>query len=225
MNWFLFVAVFALVIGFRSSSNLAAAYGIAVTGTLAIDTVLAFVVVRMLWKKPLWLVLVGATAFLTVDLGFFAANLTKIVHGGWFPLVIAALVFTTLTTWRRGRQEVAQRMRSVEKPLSDFMAKLGPDTVRVEGTAIYLTATGGETPRALQHNFEHNHVLHRDVILATVRTTGVPRVADDARLSIENLDHGIRRVIVTYGFQEQPDLPRALAEVPGVDPAHVSRTS
>jgi KUP system potassium uptake protein len=222
VNWFLFVAVFALVIGFRSSSNLAAAYGIAVTGTLAIDTVLAFVVVRMLWKKPLWVVLLGAAAFLFVDLSFFAANLTKIFHGGWFPLVIAAIVFTTLTTWRRGRQEVAERMRSVEQPLSDFMAKLGPQTVRVDGTAVYLTATGGETPRALQHNFEHNHVLHRDVILATVRTTGAPYVADDGRLSIENLDHGIRRVVVTYGFQEQPNLPKALQEVPGVDTANLS---
>jgi KUP system potassium uptake protein len=222
VNWFLFVAVFALVIGFRSSSHLAAAYGIAVTGTLAIDTVLAFVVVRMLWKKPLWVVLLGAAAFLFVDLSFFAANLTKIFHGGWFPLVIAAIVFTTLTTWRRGRQEVAERMRSVEQPLSDFMAKLGPQTVRVDGTAVYLTATGGETPRALQHNFEHNHVLHRDVILATVRTTGAPYVADDGRLSIENLDHGIRRVVVTYGFQEQPNLPKALQEVPGVDTANLS---
>jgi KUP system potassium uptake protein len=222
VNWFLFVAVFALVIGFRSSSNLAAAYGIAVTGTLAIDTVLAFVVVRMLWKKPLWMVLLGAAAFLFVDLSFFAANLTKIFHGGWFPLVIAAIVFTTLTTWRRGREEVAERMRSVEQPMSDFMAKLGPHTVRVEGTAVYLTATGGETPRALQHNFEHNHVLHRDVILATVRTTGAPRVADDGRLSIENLEHGIRRVMITYGFQEQPNLPKALAEVPGVDTANLS---
>src|SRR4029079_10578862 len=222
VHWVLFVAVFALVIGFRSSSNLAAAYGIAVTGTLAIDTVLAFVVVRMLWKKPLWVVLLGAAAFLFVDLSFFAANLTKIFHGGWFPLVIAAIVFTTLTTWRRGRQEVADRMRAVEQTLSDFMAKLGPHTVRVDGTAVYLTATGGETPRALQHNFEHNHVLHRDVILATVRTTGVPRVADDAHLSVEDLSHGIRRVIVTYGFQEQPDLPRALAEVPGVDMADIS---
>jgi KUP system potassium uptake protein len=222
VNWLLFVAVFALVIGFRSSSNLAAAYGIAVTGTLAIDTVLAFVVVRMLWKKPLWLVLLGAAGFLVVDLGFFAANITKILHGGWFPLVIAAIVFTTLTTWRRGREAVAERMRSVELPLEQFMARLGPDTVRVPGTAVYLTATGGETPRALQHNFEHNHVLHREVILATVRTTGAPRVADDAHLSIEDLSHGIRRVIITYGFQEQPDLPQALNGVPGVDPADVS---
>jgi KUP system potassium uptake protein len=222
VNWLLFVAVFALVIGFRSSSNLASAYGIAVTGTLSIDTILAFVVVRMLWKKPLWMVVLGGAGFLTVDLSFFAGNITKVFHGGWFPLVIAAIVFTTLTTWRRGRQEVAERMRSVEEPLSEFMAKLGPHTVRVDGTAIYLTATGGETPRALQHNFEHNHVLHRDVILATVRTTGVPRVADDAHLSVEDLSHGIRRVIVTYGFQEQPDLPRALAEVPGVDMTDIS---
>ncbi len=101
--------------------------------------------------------------------------------------MIAAIVFTTLTTWRRGREVVAERMRAVELPLDEFMARLGPDTVRVPGTAIYLTATGGETPRALQHNFEHNHVLHRDVVLATVRTAGAPRVADDARLGIEPL--------------------------------------
>jgi KUP system potassium uptake protein len=222
VNWMLFVAVFALVIGFRSSSNLASAYGIAVTGTLAIDTILAFVVVRMLWKKPLWMVVLGAAGFLTVDLSFFAGNITKVFHGGWFPLVIAAIVFTTLTTWRRGREAVADRMRSVELPLDQFMARLGPDTVRVPGTAIYLTATGGETPRALQHNYEHNHVLHKDVILATVRTTGAPRVADDARLIIEQLGHGIRRVTITYGFQEEPNLPLALAAVPGIDLEQVS---
>ena len=199
------------MLGFRSSSNLASAYGIAVTGTLAIDTILAFVVVRMLWQKPLWIVLVGAVFFLTVDLAFFAANTTKIVHGGWFPLVVAALVFLTLTTWRRGRVLVAEQMREGEIPLDAFLARVANDPpVRVDGTAVFLTATGAGTPRALMHNVEHNHVLHRHVVLFTAATVGSPRVPDEERLTITDLGHGFARVHASYGFQEDPVVPDAL---------------
>ena len=220
VNWGLMVAVVGLVIGFRSSSHLASAYGIAVTGTLAVDTLLAFIVVRLLWRKPLWLVIAGATAFLTVDLTFFAANTTKIVHGGWFPLAIAALVFTALTTWRRGRGLMRERIQEKEIPLANFVRTLSTSPpVRVPGCAVFLTAVEGGTPRALIHNLKHNHVLHQKVVIFTARTLNVPIAPDDARLKVEHLWHGLRRVTASYGFQELPDVPRTLrnAEALGLD--------
>ncbi len=220
VNWGLMVAVVGLVIGFRSSSHLASAYGIAVTGTLAVDTLLAFIVVRLLWHKPLWLVIAGATAFLTVDLTFFAANTIKIVHGGWFPLAIAALVFTALTTWRRGRGLMRERIQEKEIPLANFVRTLSTSPpVRVPGCAVFLTAVEGGTPRALIHNLEHNHVLHQKVVIFTARTLNVPIAPDDARLKVEHLWHGLRRVTASYGFQELPDVPRTLrnAEALGLD--------
>ena len=211
VNWALCIAIVGLVLGFRSSSNLASAYGIAVTGTLAIDTILAFVVVRTMWRKPLPLVLAGAAFFLTVDLAFFAANTTKILHGGWFPLAIAAIVFTSLTTWRRGRALVTQRMKEDEQPLEQFLARCAAEPpTRVEGTAVFLSAIGAGTPRALQHNVEHNHVLHQHVVLFTATTLGVPTVPDEQRFTVDDLGHGIARVHATFGFQDDYDIPRVL---------------
>jgi KUP system potassium uptake protein len=227
VNWGLFIAIIGLILGFRSSSNLASAYGIAVTGTLAIDTILAFVVVRTIWKKPLWLVLLGATGFLIVDLAFFTANLTKIFHGGWFPLLVAALVFTVLMTWRRGREIVTERMRATEMPIDAFVRTVKErQLARVPGTAVFLTASGDGTPRALQHNAEHNHVLHEHVVLLTASTLGVPRVADDQRIAMEDLGYGIVRLRASFGFQEEPRVPRVmeLARAAGLD-CHPGTTS
>jgi KUP system potassium uptake protein len=213
VNWGLLVAVLGLVIGFRSSSNLASAYGIAVTGTLAVDTILAFIVVRLLWKKPLWVVIGGAIAFLVVDLTFFAANTTKIIHGGWFPLVIALIVFTTLTTWRRGREILHERMREKEVPLATFVKTLQTNPpVRVAGCAVFLTAVPGGTPRALIHNLDHNRVMHQKVVIFTARTLNVPVAPDEGRLHVEHLWHGLRRVTANYGFQELPDVPETLRQ-------------
>jgi KUP system potassium uptake protein len=213
VNWALMIAVVGLVIGFRSSSHLASAYGIAVTGTLAVDTLLAFIVVRLLWKKPLWIVVGGAVAFLTVDLSFFAANTAKILHGGWFPLAIGALVFVALTTWRRGRELLKERMREKEKPLSAFVAALSSNPpVRVPGCAVFLTAVEGGTPRALLHNLEHNRVLHQKVVIFTARTLNIPHAPEQDRLRVEHLWRGLRRVTASYGFQEIPDIPQTLRD-------------
>ena len=227
VNWGIYLAVVALVVGFRSSTNLAAAYGIAVTGTLAIDTILFFVVVRLLWHKPRWLAIGGAIAFLIVDLGFFAANIPKITHGGWFPLAIASLVFTTLMTWRAGRVLLRERMLAGEKPIDAFLAHLATDPpARVPGTAVFLTSTGPDTPRALLHNVQHNHVLHEHVVLFTAITEGRPTVPPDEQLRITDLGHGITRIVHHRGFQEAANIPLTLemAREKGVDidPAHAS---
>jgi KUP system potassium uptake protein len=219
VNWLLFAAVAALVLGFRSSSNLASAYGIAVTATLAIDTVLAFVVIRTLWRKPLWLVVVGAVAFLLVELTFLAANTTKILHGGWFPIVMGLVIFTLLSTWWRGRVLTLQRLADREMPLERFLKLLraqqarggpGMPVERVPGTAVYLTALDGGTPLPLNRNIEHNHVLHDHVVLFTSAVKNVPTVPDADRLETTELGQGIVRMVASYGFQEQPDVPAAL---------------
>ena len=235
VNWTLFIAVSALVLGFRSSSNLASAYGIAVTATLAIDTILAFVVIRRMWHKPRWMVAVGVTGFLTVDLMFFAANTTKILHGGWFPIVMGFTAFTLLSTWWTGRRLALTRLAAREMPLDKFMKLMraqwargvpGVPVQRVAGTAVYLTAIDGGTPLPMNRNIEHNHVLHEHVVLFTSRGRTVPTVSDEDRIELSKLGQGIWRVVASYGFQEQPDVPYAmqLAKQKGlqVDAEHVS---
>ncbi|MFN8122673.1 MAG: potassium transporter Kup [Thermoleophilia bacterium] len=235
INWMLYVAVFALVIGFQSSSNLASAYGIAVTATLAIDTLLAFYVIRHVWEKPVWLVVAGAAGFLVVDLAFFAANTTKILHGGWFPILMGLVAFTLLSTWWRGRRLALRRLAEREMPLKKFIQLLraqwarsipGIPVTRVPGTAVYLTAIDGGTPMPLNRNLEHNHVLHQHIVLFTSRVRGVPLIPDDERLEVSELGQGIVRVVASYGFQEQPNVPAALrlAAQHGldVDPDHAS---
>jgi KUP system potassium uptake protein len=216
VNWSLFVAIVALVIGFGSSSALASAYGIAVTGTLAIDTVLFFVVVRVLWRKPLWLVVAGAVGFLVVDLAFFAANIPKVVSGGWFPLAIGAGLFVLMMTWRRGREIVTANRIEEEGPLQAFVSALhgAPDPpVRVPGTAVFLNASGATTPLALRYNVEHNHVLHEHTVIFTAETVGVPHVAVADRLTVDDLlfpNDGISLVTARFGFSDEPDIPSAL---------------
>ncbi len=216
VNWGLFVAIVGLVVGFGSSTALASAYGIAVTGTLAIDTILFFVVVRLLWRKPRWLVALGVVGFLFVDLAFFAANLTKVISGGWFPLVIAALVFTVLITWRRGREVVGRSRAKEEGPLLDFVVALEASDappVRVPGTAIFLNADATRTPLAMRYNVEHNRVLHEHVVVVSLETAGVPYVPDEERMEVDDLlipDDGIALVKLRYGFQDEPDVPAAL---------------
>jgi KUP system potassium uptake protein len=218
VNALLFVAVVALVLGFGSSEGLASAYGIAVTGTLAIDTVLFFVVVRMLWHKPLWLVLSGAAAFLIVDLAFFSANLPKVVDGGWFPLLLALVVFTLLITWRRGRELVTDRRDEAEGRLRDFvdeMHAMEPPVFRAPGTAVFLTAGKETTPLALRENVDHNHVLHESVVIVSVETRRVPHVGRSERVVVDELgygDDGILHVTINYGFQDEQNVPRALRQ-------------
>ncbi|MDA0168749.1 potassium transporter Kup [Solirubrobacter taibaiensis] len=215
-NWIIFAAVIALVLGFQSSERLASAYGIAVTGTLAIDTLLFFFVVRALWGKPLGLVVAGASAFLVVDLTFFAANLTKILHGGWFPLAIALAVFSVLTTWQRGREIVSARRIEEEGPLRDFVEEVrecDPPVARAPGTAVFLNANPETTPLALRANVEHNHVLHECVLIVSLTTERVPYIAEAERLSIDDLgyrDDGITHITGRFGFQDPMDVPALL---------------
>jgi KUP system potassium uptake protein len=216
VNWGIFVAVVALVVGFGSSSHLAAAYGIAVTGTLAIDTVLFFVVVHILWKKPLRVAIAGAVAFLTVDLTFFAANLPKVAHGGWFPLAIAAVVFVVLTTWQRGREIVTKRRTELEGPLQAFVEEIretDKPITRVPRTGIFLDANPETAPLALRANVEHNCVLHESVVIVQVQTLNVPHVDVDERVTVDDLgyrDDGITHVTARFGFQDDIDVPHTL---------------
>jgi KUP system potassium uptake protein len=218
VNGVLYVAVVALVVGFGSSAGLASAYGIAVTGTLAIDTILFFVVVRMLWRKPLALVVAGAAAFLVVDLAFFAANLPKVSTGGWFPLLLALIVFTLLTTWQRGRELVTARRAHAEGMLRDFVEEvreIEPPVFRAPGTAVCLSSGKERTPLALRENVDYNHVLHQSVVIVSVVTRRVPHVPRSERVVVDELgyvDDGILHLTIHYGFQDDQDIPAALRQ-------------
>ncbi len=212
VNWMLLGAVVALVVGFQSSSALASAYGIAVTLTMMIDTLLAFVVVRALWRWSLAKSVLFLAIFITVDFAFFSATMTKVVSGGWFPLLIGGLIFTALTTWKRGRALLNDRIRGDTIPMDLFIQSLfNEPPPRVAGTAVFLTTWPEGVPRALLHNLVHNKVLHERVVLLNVDTADVPRVPEDERLRLEPLDYGFWRLWVRYGFKDEPDIPAELA--------------
>jgi KUP system potassium uptake protein len=217
VNWGVYVAVVALVIGFRSSEHLASAYGIAVTGTLAIDTLLFFYVVRNLWRKPLWLSVTGAAAFLLVDLTFFTANLTKVLHGGWFPLTIALAVYVILTTWQRGREIVTRNRVEEEGPLRVFVGELRElDPYRARGTGVFLNANPQTTPLAMRGIVEHLEALPQSVVIVSLATTNAPHVPPGERLEIDDLgyrDDGIVQVTARFGFQDVTDVPEVVRMV------------
>jgi KUP system potassium uptake protein len=212
INWILMVCTVGLVVGFRSSSALAAAYGIAVTSTMLITTLLAYLVARRSWGVSR--VVAGSVAvfFLFLESGFFAANVIKIPQGGWFPLVVAAAIYLLLSTWKKGRALLASRLRERLYPFDRFIQDITTNPPnRVPGTAVFMTGNLVGTPPTLLHNLEHNHVLHERVILLTVVTTDTPHVADAYRFELEPLGHGFFRVTLRYGFMEEPDVPDALA--------------
>lgn len=208
-NWTLYVAVVALVIGFKSSSNLAAAYGIAVTGTMLIDTILIAFVMRLLWRWHWIFVLMVAGSLLFIDVAFFAANAIKIPEGGWFPLVVGLVSFTVLTTWRRGRKLVNEEMSSSSMPLESFI-DFTNDVHRVSGTAVFMTSSPDGVPSALLHNLKHNQILHERVVLMTIKTADKPFVKTSKQVETQDLGKNFSRIIVTYGFMQNPDVPRAL---------------
>jgi KUP system potassium uptake protein len=213
MNVFLLVAVTALVLGFKSSDHLGTAYGIAVTGTMTLTTVLAFSYMAGVrhWNLLLALTLFGM--FLVIDLAFFSANLLKIEEGGWFPLMVATVVYLIMSTWMRGRSlVVAERQRNA-MPLEMFLASIGPDRPRAPGTAIFMTGNVELVPGALLHNLKHNKFLHERVVLMSVLVEDIPHVPDEQRFTIRHLDHGFHTVIVHYGFMDEPNIPRALAQL------------
>ena len=216
VNWALF-ALIVLAVGLvRSSGNLAAAYGIAVTTDMLITTVLTFFVIRYAWKLPLMLCITATGVFFTVDVLFWASNLLKLLHGGWFPLVIAGVVFLLMVTWRDGRARLGAAMQESALELQAFLDALflAPPT-RVPGTAVFLTSKEALVPNALLHNLKHNKVLHAQNVFVTVRSHEVPWVAMDQRLEVRSLGHGCWSVIVHYGFKNDYDLPRALALLEG----------
>ncbi|MBL8371188.1 MAG: potassium transporter Kup [Burkholderiaceae bacterium] len=216
VNWGLFVMIALAVVLFRSSSNLAAAYGIAVTLDMLITTVLTFFVIRYGWKYPLWLC-VGATGFFfVVDLAFFSSNLLKLFDGGWFPLLIGGVVFLLMTTWKEGRALLNTSLRADALDLPSFLEAVfvAPPT-RVAGTAVFLTAEPGLVPNALMHNLKHNKVLHENNLFVTVRNHEIPWVGLNKRVEIESLGHDCWQVIVNYGFKNDPDLPKALEQIKG----------
>jgi KUP system potassium uptake protein len=212
VNWALMVCTIGLVLGFGKSTNLAAAYGIAVTSTMVITTLLAFIVERKLWRWSFGLAAGVTAAFLCVDLAFFGANFVKVAHGGWFPLVVALVVYTFLATWKRGREILAVRLARTSLPLETFVADVGKRLpARVPGTAIFLNGDERSTPVALLHNLKHNRVLHETNVLVHVQTLEVPHVGPQERLRVEELGGGFWRVVMCYGFMQDPDVPEALA--------------
>ena len=216
VNWGLFVVIVLAVVMFRSSSNLAAAYGIAVCTDMLITTVLTFYVIRYGWKYPLWLCLAATGVFFVVDFAFFASNLMKLFAGGWFPLVIGGVVFALMMTWKDGRRLLNEKMRVDAIDLTSFLdAVFVSPPARVEGTAVFLTAEPGTVPNALLHNLKHNKVLHEQNLFVTVRNHEVPWIGMDKRLEIESLGHQCWQVVVNYGFKNDRDLPKALQNVKG----------
>ncbi len=211
-NWTLYFAVVALVLGFKSSSNLAAAYGIAVTGTMLIDTILVSFVMVLLWRWHPLVVALVAGAFLLVDIAFFAANVIKIPEGGWFPIVMGLISFTVLTTWRRGRKLVRRELAKQGIPMAAFLPAIGSDIHRVSGTAVFMTGSKEGVPAALLHNLKHNQILHERVALVTVETTDTPYVNDLDRLYLHPMEKGFMRIVIRYGFMEDPDIPLALEQ-------------
>ena len=216
VNWGLFVAIVLAVVMFRTSGNLAAAYGIAVTTDMLITTILTFYVVRHAWKYPLWLCLAATGFFFVVDLAFWGSNLLKFLDGGWFPLLIGGAIFTLMVTWKDGRRILNEKLRADALGLPAFLDAvfISPPS-RVDGTAVFLTAEPGIVPNALLHNLKHNKVLHEHKLFVTVRNHEVPWVGLDKRLEIETLGNDCWQVVVNYGFKNNPDLPKALQAIKG----------
>ncbi|HYH23424.1 MAG TPA: potassium transporter Kup [Azospirillum sp.] len=210
-NWGLLAGVIGLVVWFQSSSNLAAAYGIAVTGDMIITTILALVVARRRWHWSVPACMVPGVVFLTVDAGFFSANIIKIPQGGWAPLVIAVGALFLMSTWRRGRAILSRRLAEDSLPLDHFIKRQAKSDVhRVKGTAVFMTSSSDTVPIALLHNLKHNQVLHERVVFVTVLVEDVPRVPAKDRVTVEGLAEGFYRITVRYGFSQEPNIPKAL---------------
>jgi KUP system potassium uptake protein len=223
INGMLMVAVLILVFAFRSSAALAFAFGMAVTGTITITTLLFFYIARTRWRTPMWLIVIGAGVLLTVDLLFFAANLTKLVHGAWVPLLIATAAFTVMMTWERGSEIVTQARARAEGPLRQFIEDVhhrSPPLARVPGTAVFLNRDKDTAPLAARANVDHNHVLHEHVVIMSIETETVPRLQDADRLEVDALgyaDDGVIHVTAKVGYMERPNVPGMLRLL---DPSH-----
>ncbi|HYD76680.1 potassium transporter Kup [Ramlibacter sp.] len=216
VNWTLFGAIVLAVGLFRNSTNLAFAYGIAVTTDMLITTVLTFFVIRYAWRYPLWLCIAATALFFAVDLMFFSSNLLKLVDGGWFPVAIGIAMFTLMMTWKQGRALMNEKLRADAIDLPSFLDAVfvSPPT-RVEGTAVFMTAEPGTVPNALLHNLKHNKVLHEQNLFVTVRSHEVPWIGMGKRLEVESLGRNCWQVVIHYGFKNDYDVPRALEQLRG----------
>lgn len=211
INWLLLVSTVGLVLGFQTSTNLAAAYGMAVTTTMVITTMLAFVVARERWGWSVWRAGLVTGTFLVVDLAFFGANIIKIEHGGWFPLLVAGGVYTVMTTWHTGRRLVVRRLAETEIPLATFFSSVAArPPVRVSGTGVFMTARPEGAPPILVHHLTHNKVLHEQVVLLTVSVADIPTIDPSTAIEVTRLDNGFCRVVARFGFMEAPNVPAAL---------------
>jgi len=228
INWMLMIGCILTVLTFQTSSNLAAAYGVAVTTTMVITTLLFYVVARERWQWPLWRAGSLCAIFLIIDGAFFGANIIKVGQGGWLPLAIAGVIFAVMVTWKRGRSILAERIQREAKPLQDFLSEIKTQGVtRVPGTAIFMSGTASKTPPALLHNVEHNKVIHELVIFVTVKTDQIPYVDEADRLDVEHYGEGMYRAKVRCGFMEEPNIPRILqagagSALPRIDPVDVT---
>ncbi|GAA4816246.1 potassium transporter Kup [Sphingosinicella ginsenosidimutans] len=218
INWTLMVMVILLVLFFQTSSNLAAAYGIAVTGAMFIDTCLLTVVLFVLWRWKPWYSVPLLALFFLVDIGYFTANLTKVPAGGWFPLLIGFIAFTFLTTWAKGRKLLIERMDEAAIPAPVFIKSAVNSAQRVPGTAVFMTTSAEGIPPSLLHNLKHNKVLHERVMLLTVKIEDVPYVDEEKRFELKALGNGFFRLIVRYGFMQETDIPAALVQVQSCGP-------
>jgi KUP system potassium uptake protein len=212
INWTLLVAVIALVVGFGSSSNLAAAYGIAVTGTMFITDLLAFVVARYVWGWPFWRAFLGALPFAIIDLAFFSANSVKIADGGWFPLIFGLGVYLLLSTWKRGRDLLSARLAADAMDMKSFVSGIDGSVARVPGTAVFLTPNPDNVPHAMLHSLKHYKAIHDRVVLVSVTILDVPHFTEAKRVTVARLQNQFWQVRVFYGFMEQPVLPEALEQ-------------
>ncbi|MFN4095746.1 MAG: potassium transporter Kup [Sphingomonas sp.] len=210
INWALMIAIILLVLTFQTSSNLTAAYGIAVTGAMLIDNFLIAVVLFGLWKWKKRYAIPLLSLFFVVDLAYFSANLTKVPDGGWFPLLVGVVIFTLLTTWAKGRRLMVERMREAAMPIKVFIQSAAVSATRVKGTAVFMTSTPEGVPHALLHNLKHNKVLHERVILLTVKIADQPYVDDADRVMLDDLGQGFHRMKIFYGFMQEADVPAAL---------------
>jgi KUP system potassium uptake protein len=213
VNWGLLILVIMLVLGFKNSSNLASAYGIAVTGTMFITACMLGVLTFAVWKWPPAIAALVTGAFLIVDGAYFASNITKIPDGGWFPLLVAAITFIVLTTWASGRRLVLERLQEDAMPVDLFIQSTSGRVKRVAGTAVFLTSTSDGIPPSLLHNLKHNHVLHERVVLLTVMTAPVPHYPPQNRAEVVELGEGFYRIVLRYGFMDEVDIPAELAVV------------
>jgi KUP system potassium uptake protein len=211
VNWALAAATLGLVLGFRTSTNLAAAYGVAVTTTMGITTILAYVVARHRWGWSRAAVAPFALLFLAVDLSFFAANVVKIEHGGWFPLLVGGVIYVLLATWKRGRERVAERLAHERMPYDEFVAGVPEVCERVPGVAVFLSWNADSTPTALLYNYKYNRALHEKVVLLALLGQEVPEIPEEDRVAVEDLGRGFYRLRARHGFQQVPNVPGVLA--------------